>query len=389
MRYVSGPYTTARLSEDIRAIELALTSRYLSGGVITDAAEQRDWDRRIHDASMGRNMVYFDDQGHPSVMVRVDPMQLSQLDPEWVNAPHPAFVVDGSVRTLYVGKYQALRVGASSDYRVATLRGVDPQIYMPFDTALNLCRASGLSLLTDAAWAFLALRCLRRGYQPRGNNLYGRDHGVAEYGVPSYTYQSSGKDYIGRTYTGSGPDSWSDDGTPYGIFDLNGNIWERTAGLRLVDGEIQIIPGGDAALAATDMSETSTAWRAILPTGELVDPGTEDTLKYDGETATPSGIRINTEVVNDTGDTYTSKEFETLVAADGVAIPPILQHLGLAPAGTGLGSDHMYMRSNGEMFPLRGGSWTFGSYAGVFSLYLTGGRANSSGNLGLRALLAI
>ena len=121
----------------------------------------------------------------------------------------------------------------------------------------------------------------------------------------------------------------------------------------------------------------------------LVDPGTEDTLKYDGETATPSGIRINTEVVNDTGDTYTSKEFETLVAADGVAIPPILQQLGLAPAGTGLGSDHIYMRSNGERFPLRGGNWARGSLAGVFSVYLSGGRAYSSRDVGLRALLAI
>ena len=37
-------------------------------------------------------------------------------------------------------------------------------------------------------------------------------------------------------YTGSGPDSWSDDGTPYGIFDLNGNTWSaqraKTGGRR-------------------------------------------------------------------------------------------------------------------------------------------------------------
>ena len=117
------------------------------------------------------------------------------------------------------------------------------------------------------------------------------------------------------------------------------------------------------------MSETSTAWRAILPTGELVDPGTEDTLKYDGETATPSGIRINTEVVNDTGDTYTNKEFETLVAADGVGFRPSAAPWSRAGRNR-LGSDHMCMRSNGEMFPLRGGLWTDGSNAGVFYLRL-------------------
>ena len=40
---------------------------------------------------------------------------------------------------------------------------------------------------------------------------------------------------------------WSHDGTPFGIWDLNGNVWEWVGELRIVDGEIQVIPDNDAA----------------------------------------------------------------------------------------------------------------------------------------------
>lgn len=61
-----------------------------------------------------------------------------------------------------------------------------------------------------------------------------------------------------------------------------GNVWEWVAGLRLVNGEIQIIPDNDAAFASTDMSASSPLWKAIRASdGALVSPGTSGTLKYD------------------------------------------------------------------------------------------------------------
>ena len=80
-------------------------------------------------------------------------------------------------------------------------------------------------------WSAIALWCRKNGTMPRGNNNYGSDHGYPhEKGTP--TYYDSNK--IDRVATGSGPDTWSHNWMPDGIFDLNGNVWEWCAGMRPV-----------------------------------------------------------------------------------------------------------------------------------------------------------
>ena len=51
-----------------------------------------------------------------------------------------------------------------------------------------------------------------------------------------------------RSKTGSGPTTQNHDNTIYGVSDLNGNVWEWLAGLRLLDGVIEHIPNNDTAL---------------------------------------------------------------------------------------------------------------------------------------------
>jgi len=62
---------------------------------------------------------------------------------------------------------------------------------------------------------------------------------------------------------GSGFVTWSHDGTLEGVWDLNGNVWEWCAGLRLVHGELQVIPYNNAADPTCDLSPTFAAWKAI------------------------------------------------------------------------------------------------------------------------------
>ncbi len=405
MKYISGPYTQGQLLRDIDEIEIALTNRFARGGVITDAAEQRSWRERVEDASFGRNTVMYDDQGNPSVMVVMLLMTEADLLAGGRNMPHPAFIVNGVTRPLiYISKYQNIFTGSGTTLRALSLKHRDPGQSITFDNALLACRQKGAGwhLMTNAEWAAIALWCKRQGFWPRGNNSFGRDHSItSERGIPSHYYVSGGTSFIGRTLTGSGPLPWSHDGSPFGIYDLNGNVWEWVGGLRLNVGEIQILADNNAADNTRDQSAASTEWRAILQDGSLVVPGTADTLKFDspvaGDGAGADNLgapRLNTTIVNsmNPGNTADNSNldfghttFETLAAAAGVTVPSLLRLLGIAPIDSVHGGDGLWVRNYGERLPLRGGSLGLGSTAGVFALYLADPRSIAGWSFGFRA----
>lgn len=226
--------------------------------------------------------------------------------------------------------------------------------------------------MTNAEWAAIALWCRKNNLMPKGNNNYGKDTSESTYvAIPTY------KDEQGRTCrvaTGSGPVTWSHNGEVTGIWDLNGNVSEWVGGYRVKDGEIQILPNNDAADADNSQAADSTKWRAIMPDGSLVDPGTPGTLKWDytadpGTVSAEKPFRLNTvlEFQQTVEAPYGSVAFQSLTAADGVNVPEILKALALFPADSGdHGSDRIYMRNIGERLAYRGGYWYRTSGAGVF-----------------------
>jgi hypothetical protein len=348
--------------------------------------------------SGGKNTVLFDDMGLPSIMVRIPFFKSVDVMAGGDNAAHPMFLVSGVQKAeVMVSKYQNIVMYD----RAYSLPYKDPKTSVNFDTVKAYCENKGLGwhLMTNAEWAGVALWCKKNGFMPRGNNNYGADYSAPhEKGVETYFDSGAGK--TGRVATGSGPASWAHDNTNEGIFDLNGNVWEWVGGLRLLDGEIQIIPNNDAA-AAVDQTAASALWKAMLQDGSLVAPGTANTLKVDNTTAGDSTTTshdvggdpiINTAVENpmyipggqfDYG--YSGVTFETMTAKAGVTIPNLLKALGMFPIDAAHGADGFYARNYGERLPLRGGSWGYTSSAGVFYVRLFHSRALVSTSLGFRS----
>ncbi|NPV89831.1 MAG: SUMF1/EgtB/PvdO family nonheme iron enzyme [Firmicutes bacterium] len=351
--------------------------------------------------SGGKNTVLFDDLGLPSIMVRIPLFKSLDVMAGGDDAAHPMFVVSSVQRPeVMVSKYQNIVMYD----RAYSLPYKDPKTSVNFDQSKLFSENKGLGwhLMTNAEWAGIALWCKKNGFMPRGNNNYGADHSAPhEKGVETHKADET---RTGRVATGSGPASWAHDNTNEGIFDLNGNVWEWVGGLRLNNGEIQIIPNNDAA-NAVDQSATSPLWKAMLQDGSLVAPGTANTLKVDNTTAGDSTTtshdvggdpRINTAIENpmyipggqfDYGYSYTT--YETLAAKAGVTIPNLLKALGMFPVDSAHGADGFYTRNYGERLPIRGGDWGYASIAGVFSVDLRLSRAFAGTAIGFRSAFVV
>lgn len=338
----------------------------------------------VKEISGGRNIVLLDDLGIPSVYVPFNKIKNSELVAGLSENIHPAFLVDGVEKScFYYSKYQNVVLNG----RAYSLAHRDPRVYVTFDQAREACEAkgAGFHLSTMAEWAAIALWCRKNGTMPRGNNNYGRDTAAThEKGQVCYKYTDSGKEYEGRTFTGSGPATWGHDWTQFGIQDLNGNVWEWNSGIRLKEGELQIIPYNNAALGAEcDQSPTSSLWKAIKNDGSIVAPGTAATLKYDWVSNT---IQLTTGITSAV-DTGRGGQYKDMTLASGLTAPELAKLLLIYPDNPGgdYAGDYHWMNNTGERLPLCGGHWLDGSSAGVFNVSLNDPRSFSSHYVGFRS----
>lgn len=333
----------------------------------------------IEALSGGKNTVLFDDLGMPSVMVPFPKLKMSDLIAGGSENIHPAFSVDGVEKSvIYVSKYQNIVLNE----RGYSLPMRDPRASLNFDQAVTYCRnkGKGWSLTPYSLWSAIALWCRKNGTMPRGNNNYGADHAYGhEKGVP--TYYESGK--IARCATGSGPNTWNHNWMPDGIADLNGNVWEWCAGMRLMNGEIQIIPYANCMAADASMGASSTLWKAIAADGTLVEPGTAGTLKYN---YVSGHIQLTSGDITPEG-TWRGDTYQNMTLDSALTVPEIAKALLIYPdePGGDYGGDGHYMNNSGERLPICGGGWNSASGAGVFSVYLNLPRSSSGTLIGFRS----
>ena len=347
-----------------------------------------DFKLAIEAMSGGKNTVLFDDMEMPSVMVPFPKMNISDIMDGGSQNVHPGFKVGGVDKDkIYVGKYQSIVLND----RAYSLPMRDPKTYVNFDQALTFCRnkGNGWSLVPYSLWCAIALWCRKNETMPRGNNNWGKDISYPhEKGIPT-SYESAEADSHpgepARCATGSGPATWNHNWMPDGIADLNGNVWEWCAGMRLKNAEIQIIPYANSMLAETNMGAQSTEWKAIKADGTLVDPGSADTLKWDWVS---SKIQLTKGAITYNTDTGVGGQYKDMTLASGLsAAPELAKALLLYPdePGGDYGGDYHWFNPVGERLPVCGGSWGSASSAGVFVVSLYNPRSYSLSDIGFRS----
>ena len=336
------------------------------------------------------NEIMYDDLGLPSVMVKIPKMTYAQLGLGSSTATHPAFIVNGQeVDAIYVSKYQNI----VQNGRAYSLPGQDPKANITFDAALKACtdKGAGWHLMTAMEWAAIALWCKKNGTMPKGNNDYGKDSTDSIYqAIPSMARDSSNR--IQRVATGTGPLSWSHDGTVNGIWDLNGNVWEWQGGMRTVKGELQILANNNAADSDNPQSAASTAWMAINASdGTLITP--------DGNGTTTGSVKIDwvsshaqyDTSISDSAPGGHSCTFESVTCSANIddSAKLVLQALGMfkydSTAGAYNGDYFYFNNAEAERCFFRGGTWASGASAGVFCSYGHYPRSFSYANVGFRS----
>ena len=314
-------------------------------------------------ATKHNNVVIFDDRGIPSIMCRFErPKDAAETSAIFKIREHTA-------DAIYISKYPNVIIKG----RAYSLPMLDPVANVTFDVAVAACitKGEGWHLMTAVEWEYLLNQSREKDTMPHGNTDYGTDYYHKEEKA-----DCDGCGY-GRSKTGSGPATWNHDNAIYGVSDLNGNVWEWLAGLRLLDGAIEYIPNNDAALTGCDLSRNSKEWQQLRtargPVRVEVEAG-EITIT-DREAA----------------EDYTPDYDGTRIAdlkIDLQEVPQALKDLGIVPdkrAESELKTYVYFDATEGEWLPIRGSAFYSTSNSGASALYLSNPRSYSNGSIGFRS----
>lgn len=350
---------------------------------------------RVESESQGRRTVLYTAGGQPSYMHVMPRFTLNEVASGLGQEVHPAFIVNGEVKSeFFYGCYP----GSVHHGELLSLPNEEPASWRDLAAFRQAAARNGAGwhLSTNAEWAALMFWCRHHQWPERGNTDYGRCDQCHEQSGRRLDGAVAG-DAQGQptTYSASGPAAWYHNGTINGIGDLCGNLWEWQQGLRLVAGEIQIVPDNDAAMPCTD--EVETRWRAIdLDTGLLIPPGSANSAKFDALRPISDGNAgvpvISARIRHFNGDPQDNgyppglmdAAFDHIQSLDGTEVPNRLKILGITPHHRSVDGDQVYLRNYGERILMRGGAWYSNAAAGLRTLCLSHGPTHVSATVGAR-----
>ncbi|MHA7916508.1 hypothetical protein [Alloalcanivorax xenomutans] len=297
--------------------------------------------RAVEAATGGLCTVLYTATGKPSYFRVIPRFNCEDIAPggELGTGTHEAFIRNGTaVSEIFVGMYLMSTVAGEG---VSQPRAT-PQWSISYSVAQSRIQACGpgFDLMTCWDWAAVVFWSMANGFDATGNTNYGRHHDKrwetgarVDGGEPGDTTTAG----AGQTLTGTGPLGWRHDGTPAGIADMVGNLWEWQGGFKTVDGRAFLAPdNGDHAEA--EWGDTGFDMPGSQPWGSI----------------------------------------------DATAAPGSLKRALIVPNGALDPTGQYYINQEGERLPLRGGSRNNGGNAGLGALNLSYERAGANAYIGAR-----
>lgn len=355
----------------------------------------------VEAASGGLQTVRYTAKGQPSFMNIIKKFDMSTIDPA-LSGTHPAFIINGvEVGQLLIGTYTASLI--NGELLSLPNRQTSTPTLVAAVTAARACGA-GFHVMTNAEWSAIQMQCYAMGFNPKGNNYYGRDatdstqYGRRVDGASATDGITTGTPTI---YTGSGPVSFRHNNAYNGISDVNGNYNLLTPDVRLcgATGELHIFANNNAAADGVDLSATSASWKAInAVTGELMELSYTGTPGVDFVSNLTNSVRILNASAAGANYTLTAVDgspFSSIANAGTVPVSAtalaVLKKYGLYPLvadAAKLGSDKILIYASpavaaSERMLLRQGTYSDGPSAGVWMAAFNGLRA-ASGVSGFR-----
>lgn len=304
-------------------------------------------------------VAIYDNAGIPSFMYRITKKKNSELFPGGSDKIHSAFRIGGKeYEEIFISVYENCEING----KPYSLPMQKPWTNITNDEAAKVCfsKGDGWHLMTRAEWGLIAGICGMSDILPHGNTNYGKYHADEnEKGIPSGDY--------GITLTGSGPETWTHNHKKDGIHDLCGNIWEMVRGFRIKNGVLQAAKDNDAAMDIDLTCEGDDWFDVVDDEGNPIYVHVED-----GEIAFTTDKDFSQGYDGDHWGNVTSK----------------CQSQQLGELGLWNGEENAYLyidSTDGEYLPICGGSWNYGSGAGVFNVDLNYTRSYSSSYLGFRS----
>lgn len=326
------------------------------------------------------NRIIHDDKEMPSVFVYIPKFRLCDVLSTDDTTVHPAFKINGTeIPGFWCAKYQShiYNGRAYSLPAEAATDGVTPENLI----AYNRAKGGYFHEITNAEWAAIAMWCHKNGTEPKGNNSRGMDVSETVYKAIPTRWDGSLPLLVAG---GTGPLTWSHDQTPGGIWDLNGNVAELCTGIRLVKGELQVLKDNDAAAPGADLSESSSAWKAIKAGATS---WSDIYLTPNGSGTTTGSVKLDyvsdawkwSTSITSQNEAFRSCEFKDITADSsvGAIAKKLLMALALMPdtslTGTGIDANYGHDKfgaQNSSHYQInavvRGGACLNGADAGVF-----------------------